>query len=118
MNFLVDEGVDVQIVQRLRRDGHTVEYVAEMGPGLSDAAILELAIRSSALLITADKDFGDLVFRQRRVMTGIMLIRLAGLAPSDKADTVADAIREHSAHLSGAFTVITPRSVRIRRPRL
>lgn len=117
MNFLVDEGVDAQIVQRLRRGGHTVEYVAEMAPGLSDAAMLELAVRSSALLLTADKDFGNLVFRQRRDMTGIVLIRLAGLAPNAKADTVTDAIQEHSAHLSGAFTVITPWSVRIRQPR-
>jgi hypothetical protein len=41
------------------------------------------------LLATADKDFGELVFRQRRVHAGVVLVRLAGLPTAAKADTVA-----------------------------
>lgn len=43
MNFLADESVDRQIVERLRRDGHCVEYVAEIEAGVSDEAVLALA---------------------------------------------------------------------------
>lgn len=41
MNFLADEGVDKQIVERLRRDGHDVLYVAEMEPGITDEIVLQ-----------------------------------------------------------------------------
>lgn len=75
MNFLADESVDGPIVTRLRQDGHQVEYVAEMQPGISDDRVLVLANQEGSLLITADKDFGELIFRQRRLMPGVVLIR-------------------------------------------
>lgn len=61
MNLLADESVDRQIVDRLRQDGHAVRYIAEMEPGVSDDTVLDLAYRESILLLTADKDFGELV---------------------------------------------------------
>ncbi len=60
MNFVADEGLDRQIVERLRQDGHTVSYVAEMDAGISDEAVLQLANDQNALLLTSDKDFGEL----------------------------------------------------------
>ncbi len=60
MNFLADEGVDRQIVDRLRLDGHGVLYIAEMDPGISDDEVLDIANREDALLLTSDKDFGGL----------------------------------------------------------
>lgn len=115
MNFLADESVDGQIVHRLRQDGHLLWYVAEMEPGISDDAVLDLANRQEALLLTADKDFGELVFRQHRLTPGVLLIRLAGLSPPRKAELVSSAINEHSTELSRAFAVITPGGIRIRR---
>jgi predicted nuclease of predicted toxin-antitoxin system len=76
--FLADEGVDRQIVERLRLDGHEVSYVyvAEMAPGIMDEVVLSESRNSESVLITADKDFGELVFRQRQALTGVLLIRL------------------------------------------
>jgi|SRR5208337_3244841 len=87
MNFLADESVDFPVVQRLRSDGHEVLYVAEMDPGVSDEKVLAAANDKNALLLTADKDFGELVYRLRRISAGIILIRLAGLSPAGKADS-------------------------------
>ncbi|MFN3308237.1 MAG: DUF5615 family PIN-like protein [Anaerolineales bacterium] len=115
MNFLADESVDRQIVERLRQDGHHVWYVAEMEPGISDDIVLASANQEAALLLTADKDFGEMVFRQRLHTHGIILIRLAGLLPSRKAEIVASAINQHAAELLRAFAVITPGVFRIRR---
>lgn len=115
MNLLADEGVDGQIVAALRQAGHEVWYVAEMEPGISDAAVLDLAVTEGRLLLTADKDFGELVFRQHLLMSGIVLIRLAGVSPVHKAEIVTAVINGHAAELRGAFTVISPRQVRIRR---
>ena len=95
MNCLADESVDRQIVERLRQDGHQVWYVAEMEPGISDENVLDLANRRRYLLITADKDFGELVFLQRRLMSGVILIRLTGLSPMNKAEMIASALNKH-----------------------
>ena len=115
MTFLADEGVDQPIVARLREAGHTVSYVAELEPGIHDDDVLALANEQSAILITFDKDFGDLVFRQRRVHSGVLLIRLAGLAALAKADRVSNAIAAHGVELEGAFAVISRSRLRIRR---
>ena len=104
MNLLIDESVDRQIVDRLRQDGHNVVYVSDLDPGISDDAVLSIANNSRALLVTADKDFGELV----------LLIRLAGLSKESKADLVADALRGHSDELPGAFSVLSPGMIRIR----
>lgn len=66
-------------------------------------------------MLTADKDFGELVFRQNRVHNGVILVRLFGMLSEIKAEIVAETIRDREAELSGAFTVISPGMVRIRR---
>lgn len=117
MKFLADENVDKPIVERLRDDGHTVLYVLEMEPGISDEEVIRRANQEFALLLTADKDFGELVFRQRRIVYGVVLIRLAGLSPQRKAEAAATAIQKHADELARNFTVITHRTVRIRKQR-
>jgi predicted nuclease of predicted toxin-antitoxin system len=115
MNFLADESVDRQIVDGLRQEGHRVWYIAEMDPGISDDVVLNIADREIALLLTADKDFGEIIFRQHRFAPGVILIRLAGLSQTQKTRTVIAAINKHTAELPQAFTVITPKTIRIRR---
>lgn len=114
MNFLADEGVDFPVVQRLRSDGHEVLYVAEMDPGISDEKVLAVANDKNALLLTADKDFGELVYRLRRISAGVLLMRLAGLSPASKAELVSSVVRDHGGQLMYTFTVITPGMVRVR----
>jgi predicted nuclease of predicted toxin-antitoxin system len=91
MNLLADESIDRQIVERLRQDG-------------------------SALLITADKDFGELVFREGRLSAGgVVLFRLVGLSSARKDEIVADAFRKHGVEFPNCFSVISPERIRIRR---
>jgi predicted nuclease of predicted toxin-antitoxin system len=114
MNFVADEGVDAQIVAHLREAGYDVWYVAEESSGVSDTAVLTLANQKEAILLTADKDFGDLVIRQRLVSQGVVLLRLHGLSPEQKVNVVTAVVRAHANHLPHAFTVITPQKIRIR----
>lgn len=118
MNLLADEGVERQIVERLRQDGHAVAYIAELDPGTDDDVILERANAAQALLITADKDFGEMVFRQRLVHAGVVLVRLAGLLPDTKARVVAEVMRRRESELRDSFSVISPGNIRIRRRQL
>jgi predicted nuclease of predicted toxin-antitoxin system len=115
MKFLADESVDRQVVDRLRLDGHDVWYVAEMEPGIPDELVLIRANEELAVLLTADKDFGELVFRQKRISMGVILARLAGLSPGQKAELVSTAVSQHLTELENAFAVIVPGSIRIRR---
>ena len=115
MNLLADESVDGQVVDRLRSAGHQVQYIAEMAPGIADDVVLDLAHRAQSLLVTADRDLGELVYRQHRPAFGVVLIRLAGLSPPVKAEVVASAISEHADELPGAFTVIAHKTMRVRR---
>lgn len=117
MNLLADESVDRQTVERLRQEGNDVLYIAEMEPGISDDVVLAKANERNALLVTADKDFGELVFRQNLVNHGVVLLRLVGLSSETKAEIVVDVLRERAAELPQAFSVISPGMVRIRRKR-
>ena len=115
MNLLADEGVERQVVERLRRDGHTVMYIAEMEPSIPDDVVLERANKITALLVTADKDFGELVFREHRLSSGgVVLVRLAGLSAERKAEIVSKVFEERGSEFVHAFTVISPGRVRIR----
>ncbi len=66
MNFVADESVDQPIVTQLRQAGHTVLAIVEMEPSISDETVLEIANQQGMVLLTGDKDFGELVFRDRR----------------------------------------------------
>jgi predicted nuclease of predicted toxin-antitoxin system len=118
VKFLADENVDKSVVEYLRKYGrHEVLYVTELEASISDDEVTRRANEESALLLTADKDFGELVFRQKRVTHGVVLIRLSGLSGAIKAAAVAAAIDDHANELAGNFTVITPWGVRVRRRR-
>lgn len=116
MNLVADENIDRRIVERLRLDGHQVDWIVELSPSVSDEEVLLRAASGGALLITEDKDFGELVYRRRLSHAGVLLIRLEGLDNSAKAEVVSRAVRDNEMELSGGFSVVSADSIRIRRP--
>jgi predicted nuclease of predicted toxin-antitoxin system len=116
MNLVADENIDRRIVERLRLDGHQVTWISEISPSVSDEEVLRLAAAAGAVLVTEDKDFGELVYRRGLTHAGVLLMRLEGLENALKAETVSDVIRANTSELSGAFAVVTHDSVRVRRP--
>ena len=117
MNLLADESVDRPIVEQLRRDGHHVVFIAEVASGVDDDTVLKMANEESALLLTSDKDFGELVYRLRLHTLGVVLLRLAGIPPEQKAEIVSLAVKKHYAEMKNSFTVITAGMVCIRQTR-
>jgi predicted nuclease of predicted toxin-antitoxin system len=115
MKLLADESIDLPIVENLRRDGHFVLYVAEMAPGIQDNEVLKQANKEKAILLTADKDFGELIYRQGLFSQGIILVRLKGLSPKLKGEIVSRVIQKHASELRKVFVVITPSIIRIRK---
>lgn len=113
MNILADENIARQVVERLKQDGHNVRYTIQ-GLGLADTIVLDTAYRESAVILTDDKDFGDLVIQQSLPTAGVILVRLPGIPPEQKAEIVAKIVHDHEESLIHAMTVITPHKVRIR----
>jgi predicted nuclease of predicted toxin-antitoxin system len=114
MKFIADEGVDAPIVSALRNKGYDVLYILELSPGKQDDVILSEANSQNRILLTQDKDFGELVFRLRQIHSGVVLIRLHGIKPLEKAIIVTTALEKHLNELYNAFTVIQKNAVRIK----
>ena len=83
---------------------------------LADDVVLKRANADGRVLMTADKDFGELVFRLHHVTFGVLLVRLPGLPSESRAEAVAQVVGEHGDEMARAFTVLSPGLVRIRPP--
>ncbi|MBA2520431.1 MAG: DUF5615 family PIN-like protein [Chloroflexia bacterium] len=83
-------------------------------PGLPDREVLDIAHREQRILITNDKDFGDLIFQRELPHTGIILLRLP--LDSTAQQKIAALERLFATHQDQLFryVVVTPRGVRVR----
>jgi predicted nuclease of predicted toxin-antitoxin system len=106
VRWLADECVASSLVAFLRTQGHDVLYVAEAAAGLSDADVIALALHEKRLLLTEDKDFGDLVFRRERTVPGVVLMRIGSENPVLKSTRLAAAIERYGEGLFGRYMVI------------
>jgi predicted nuclease of predicted toxin-antitoxin system len=93
----------------------TSSYVAESAVGLSDADVISLALRERRLLLTEDKDFGDLVFRPERTVPGVVLMRIGPENLELKTVRLAAAIERYGEELFGHYVVIEEGRFRSRR---
>lgn len=114
MILVADESVDFPVIKTLENTGYSIFAIVKECPGISDDQVLEIAIEKGALLLTADKDFGALVIRNRVKCAGVVLLRLHTLSAQEMAICVKQAFTAYQDKLPGAFTVIQEDQVRIR----
>lgn len=114
MKFLAHENIEQPVVDSLRAAGHDVACVAAVAPGVSDEELLRLANAESRLVLTNDKDFSELVYREGRVAQGIVLLRLATENGIEKAERFAAILPSIEKRLPGHFAVLTEQRVRLR----
>lgn len=114
MKILADEYLARDIVTWLRLRGHDVLYASEAGPGTSDRVWVTRAGNEARLLLTSDKDFGELVFRERLSGHGVVLLRLESLPVPEALARLQDVWSIIEANPAGKFLVITPKTIRVR----
>ncbi len=114
MKFLADECCDAELVEALRSDGHDVFYVQETMAGAPDDEILKLAFDQERLLLTEDKDFGELVYRLRMPAHGIILLRFNVPDESQRIPRIRELLENAPARLSGNFVVLELQKTRLR----
>jgi predicted nuclease of predicted toxin-antitoxin system len=113
--FLADESCDFAVVSALRAAGFDVLAIAELAPRTDDADVIDLAARESRVLITEDKDFGQLVYAELRASSGVILIRFPASRRQSLPTEVLRAVRMLEDRITRAFVVLTPGRVRIGR---
>ena len=114
MRFLANENFPGDAVAALRAAGHDVAWVRAEAPGSKDPAILAWAQRDARILLTFDKDFGELAWRQGLPATcGVVLFRLPMPPPGSAGSVLAARIAERD-DWAGHFAVVEPGRVRMR----
>lgn len=115
MRVLANENVSSTVIWGLRAAGHDVLAVKESLPGADDETVLERAQTEERVVITHDKDFGELAYRVRLPSgCGIVLLRMSGRDPETDNGRVLAALKGRTDWV-GHFSVVTDDRVRMRR---
>ncbi len=114
MRFLADECCDAGLIAGLRADGHDVLAVVDVLRGATDDVVLERAASEDRILLTEDKDFGDLTLRLGKPAVGIVLIRIDPAEHSLKEERVRILVERFGNRLAGQYCVISEDRFRFR----
>jgi len=115
IRFLANENIPFDAVRALREKGYDVIWTREDSPGSTDVEVLEAAQKQDRVLITFDKDFGELAFRSKQpVASGIILFRTLMNSPAEVARFLSEAIGSRD-DWKGHFSVVETYRVRMRR---
>ncbi len=114
MKFLIDVCAGSRNMREILTElGHDAIFAADIDPKASDETLLAQSAAQERILVTEDKDFGELVFVFGLPHAGI--IRFAELESSGAASTMEYLINNHAAEMqAGAMIVVTPNQIRIR----
>ncbi len=114
MKILVDVSAGQAVRDALIALGFDVQSVRDRDPRMPDQDILEWAVRDNRLVVTMDKDFGELVFRSGKGHSGVLLLRMEGARASEKAAIATGLFSQFGDQLSGRFSVYQDGRIRIR----
>lgn len=105
MKFIADENLGVKVPRYLRSFGIDIVSIKDLIPGKSDQDVLALANQQKRILITMDKDFGELVFKEKLVHKGVILLRLKDESVENKKKVLLKLLKLRK-KLEGRFTVV------------
>ncbi|NPV62313.1 MAG: DUF5615 family PIN-like protein [Methanotrichaceae archaeon] len=114
MRLLIDENIPLISVEQLRRKGHDVLAIGEIASGTLDEDIMQLAEKEGRILLTIDKDFGELAYNSAfQLSCGIILFRIP-LRSADYVASVIAKVLDSKYDWSGHFAVVEPNRIRFR----
>lgn len=113
MRLLANENFPGEAVQTLRGNGHDIAWVREDAPGSTDRAVLARAVAEKRVLITFDKDFGELAFHAGLpAVSGVILFRIPMTFPAEVARRAA-AVLAMRDDWTGFFAVVEQHRLRL-----
>lgn len=114
LKLLFDVGVSKKAELYFREKGFDVLSIRELNPSMSDQDILNLAVKELRLVITMDKDFGELVFNSKMLHSGVLLLRMEDAGWGKKINVLAEIFKNFSEEIKGNFSVYQDNKLRIR----
>jgi len=118
VKLLADESRARPVILALREAGHDVLAIAESARGAADEQVMELGVSEGRVVITEDRDFGELVYARGSRSAGVILVRFPNRARGGKPMAVLEAVAKLGSRLQECFAIVEPGRVRIaRRPR-
>jgi len=115
MDFLVNENFPLCSIKLLRKAGHNVASVIEETPGAKDLDVLKRACREKRIVLTFDRDYGELIYRHRSfIPSGVVYFRFDSSTPEEPAKILLKVLKEGKISILGKFTVIERDRVRQR----
>ena len=115
LRFLADESCDFGVVRALRAEGFDVVALTEITSHTIDSEVIAQAYREKRILLTEDKDFGQLVFASQADSAGVVLIRFPGNARKALQESIVKLILEQGDEIQNAFVVVQPSHIRVSR---
>ena len=115
MRVVVDARTRPQVARWVSALGHDVVSIYDEAPLLADVDILALAVREGRVVVTNDKDFGEMVYREQRQHCGVVLLRLANDRAAAKIAALERFLADTPNDMMGCFVVVTERSMRVAR---
>lgn len=103
MKFITDENLGIQIPEYLKSLGYDVISVIEVALSRPDTDILSLANQENRILLTTDKDFGELVFKEKLIHSGVILLRLKDESVENKKKVILRELKSGK-NFGGRFT--------------
>jgi predicted nuclease of predicted toxin-antitoxin system len=113
MRFIVDECTGSNVAEFLKQDGHEVISVFDDLRGVTDDFLLEKCFAENYILITSDKDFGEMVFRLNQNHKGIILIRCTPNNFQTRIIVLSKLLKNYMPNIENNFVVVTNTKVRI-----
>lgn len=115
IRFLADENIPLNTVLHLRRAGVNLISIGEENPTISDEEVLSQARSTGRVLLTCDRDFGELIFRRGLAPPeGIVYLRVIPRDPQEFADIILEAMETIGGNLLGNFVVVEATHIRLR----
>lgn len=115
MRFLANENFPLASVRRLREAGHDVTAILEIEPGSKDSSVLARAVREERIILTFDRDYGELIYRRGMPPPpGVVFLRFVPRFPKEAAEVVLALEETPGLGLKGRYTVIDSQRVRQR----
>ncbi len=115
MKFLANENFPLKSVYLLREASYDVRAITEDSPGINDRTVLRQATEEGRIVLTFDRDYGELVYRHMLAApAGVIYFRFEPSTPKEPAERLLDLLRLAEMVISGKFTVIGRNRIRQR----
>ncbi len=112
MKFIADENIPLKVVKRLKEENINIDSITSVQPGLKDEEIGRISEREKVVIITFDKDFGEIVFRKSLKPFGVILLRI----PPKSVDYIFEFLKwlliESKIEFEGKLVVVRENKIR------